>query len=74
MTKTRRGKDGFGDYSTVYLEVDIELLLLYTLKNVAIVRAPRGQENPSIHFSTELDGDALIEGWIEAGMPDPWCK
>ena len=27
-----RGKDGFGDYSTVYLEVDMELLLLYTLK------------------------------------------
>ena len=59
---------------TVYIEVDMELLLLYTLKSVAIVRGPRGQENPTFHFSTELDDNTLIKDWIEAGMPEPWCK
>ena len=66
--------DGFGDYDTVYLEVEIDLLLQYTLKSVAIVRPPKGQGNPSIHFETELDEDALIDGWINAGMPEPWVN
>ena len=69
-----RNKDGFGDYSTVYIEVDIELLLLYAVKEVSIVRPSRGQGNPTIHFSTELDDDPFIKDWIEAGMPEPWCK
>ena len=67
-----RSKDGFGDYSTVYLEVDMELLLPYTLKKVSIVREPRSQGKPTIHFWTRLDGDAFIENWIKAGMPEPW--
>ena len=66
------GKDGFGDYSTVYLEVDMELLLRYALKKVSIVREPKGQGNPTIHFNTKLDDDTLIKDWIEAGMPEPW--
>ena len=67
-----RGKDGFGDYSIVYLEVNMELLLLYAVKEVSIVREPRGQSNPAIHFSTELDEDPFIKDWIDAGMPEPW--
>lgn len=67
-----RGTDGFSDYSTVYLEVDMELLLLYTEKKVTIVRGPKSQGNPTIHFRTKLDGDRLIKDWIEAGMPEPW--
>ena len=67
-----RGKDGFGDYSTMYLEVDMEVLLRYTLKRTSIVREPKGEKKPTIHFRAELDGDTLIEGWIEAGMPEPW--
>ena len=69
-----RNTDGFGDYSTVYLEVDIELLLLYALKKVSIVREPKGQGKPTIHFRTRLDNDAFIEGWIKAGMPEPWVN
>lgn len=67
-----RSKDGFGDYSTVYLEVDMELLLLYAVKEVSIVREPRGQSNPTIHFSIVLDEDPFIKDWIKAGMPEPW--
>ncbi len=67
-----RSKDGFGNYDTVYLEVDMELLLLYTLKSVSIVRVPKGQGNPTIHFRTKLDSDTLIKDWIKAGMPEPW--
>ena len=67
-----RSKDGFGDYDTVYLEVDMELLLLYTRKSVSVVREPKGQGNPTIHFRAKLDSDTLIKDWIEAGMPEPW--
>ena len=67
-----RDNDGFGDYSTIYLEVDMELLLLYTQKKVSIVREPKGLEKPTIHFSTKLDDDAFIKDWIKAGMPEPW--
>ncbi|MCY4570165.1 MAG: hypothetical protein OXD49_17905 [Candidatus Poribacteria bacterium] len=67
-----RSKDGFDNYSTVYLEVDFELLLRYTLKKVDIVRGPKGQGNPTIHFRTDLDSYPLIKDWIEAGMPEPW--
>ena len=67
-----RDNDGFGDYSTIYLEVDMELLFQYTLKEVSIVRPPKGQQNPSIHFRTKLDDKTFIKDWIEAGMPEPW--
>ena len=67
-----RSNEGFGDYNTVYLEADIDLLLLYTLKTVSIVRSPKGKRNPSIHFRTQLDKNTLIKDWIDAGMPEPW--
>ena len=69
-----RNNDGFGDYNSVYVEIDIGLLLPYTEKRVSIVRQPRGQGHPTIHLAAELDGDTLIKGWIEAGMPEPWCS
>ena len=68
-----RDQEGFGDYFSVYLEIDIELLLLYTLKSISIVRGPKGKR-AAIHFTTTLDGNTLIKDWIEAGMPEPWCK
>ena len=67
-----RSKDGFDNYSTVYLEVDFELLLRYTLKKITIVRGPKSAGKLRIHISTELDEDSLIKDWIKAGMPDPW--
>ena len=67
-----RSKDGFDNYSTVCLEVDFELLLRYTLKEVDIVRGPKSQGKLRVHLSTKLDEDTLIEDWIKAGMPEPW--
>ena len=64
--------DGFGDYDTVFLEVDMELLLQYTTKEVSIVRLQKGRRNPRILLHTWLDNDTLIKDWIEAGMPEPW--
>lgn len=69
-----KGQDGFGDYSTIYLEVDFELLLLYTVKEVSIVRGPKSLGKPSIHLWTKLDDAPLIKDWIETGMPEPWGK
>lgn len=69
-----RSNDGFDNYSTVFLEVDFELLLLYTLKEVSIVRGPKSQGKLRIHLWTKLDDDPLIKDWIEAGMPEPWVK
>ena len=66
------GQNGFGDYDTVYIEVDMELLLLYTLKTVSIVRLPKGHGNPTIHLWVKLGDDTLIKDWIGAGMPEPW--
>ena len=67
-----RRSDGFGDYDTVFLEVDMELLLQYTTKEVSIVRLPKGQGNLRILLHIWLDDDLLIEDWIEASMPEPW--
>lgn len=67
-----RSKDGFGDYDTVYVEIDMELLLLYIIKKVIIVRGSKGQGKPTIHVWARLDGTPLIEDWIKAGMPEPW--
>ena len=69
-----RSKDGFGDYNTVYLEVDIELLHLYILKKTSIVRGPRSQGQSTIHIQTKLDDDTLIKDWVEVGMPEPWVE
>ena len=68
-----RSQDGFDNYSTVFLEVDFELLLRYTRKEVGIVRGPKSQGELRIHLSTQLDEDTLIKDWIEAGMPEPWA-
>ena len=67
-----KAKDGFGNYSTVYLEVDMDILLEHSLSEISIVRSERSSKNPSIHFSNELNQDTLIQHWIEAGMPEPW--
>ena len=37
-----RKTDSFGGYDIVCLEVDMELILLYTLKKVSIERKPKG--------------------------------
>lgn len=67
-----RRSDGFEGYDIVCLEVDMELILLYTVKKVAIERKPRGQGKPTIYFHISLDDDTFIKDWIEAGMPEPW--
>ena len=67
-----RRRDGFEGYDIVCLEVDMELILLYTLKKVAIERKPKGQGKPTIYFHISLDDYRFIKDWIEAGMPEPW--
>ena len=67
-----RHSDGFGDYDTVFLEVDMELICQYITKEVSIERLPKGQGNLRILLHTWLDDDTLIEDWIEVGMPEPW--
>lgn len=67
-----RRSDGFGGYDIVCLEVDMELILLYTRKKVAIERKSKGQGKPTIYFHINLDDYRLIKDWIEAGMPEPW--
>ena len=66
-------KEGFGDYQTIYLEVDIKLLLLYTSKKVSIIRDTKGEKNPTIVLHISLDtNDRIFEDWIKSGMPEPW--
>ena len=68
-----KDKDGFGDYETIYLEVDMELLLLYVSKSVSVIRDTEGQRNPAILIDIRLiDDDRIFKDWIESGMPEPW--
>ena len=67
-----RKRDGFGGYDIVCLEVDMELILLYTRKKVTIERKSKGHGKPTIYFHINLDDYRFIKDWVEAGMPEPW--